>query len=206
EGAFTHGVRRIWEAVLNQRGRPVFTGGESFLYGLLPGMLNDAAPWLLWSHLVCLALFVGLSFWLLRRLRAPAWLYWAGVLASPALVSHAIVGLPDLPSNALAWGLAIGWVLGAAQTGRRGFPSARLLHGMVATLRAYVVDWYIDFPALAIAAVIGLLVLRRNRLFWVGVFGVVLGLVTLNAFQFDGGFLVPHRFLLLGFISALIVA
>lgn len=283
EGAFTHGVRRIWEAVLNQRGRPVFTGGESFLYGLLPGMLNDAAPWLLWSHLVCLALFVGLSFWLLRRLRAPAWLYWAGVLASPALVSHTIVGLPDLPSNALAWGLAIGWVLGAEQTGRRVFPgllldvvvfaaitfvafngyesgktfffvpivaaltvpripivrrlgwlacgiaiarlvdaerpgttdaalaavphdAALLLHGVVATLRAYVVDWYIDFPALAIAAVIGLLVLRRNRLFWAGVFGVVLGLVTLNAFQYDGGFLVPHRFLLVGFISALIVA
>src|SRR5205823_4324575 len=41
---------------------------------------------------------------------------------------------------------------------------------------------------------------------WAGVFGVVLGLVTLNAFQYDGGFLVPHRFLLVGFISALIVA
>lgn len=283
EGSFAHGVQRIWQAFLGQRGRPVFTGGESFLYGLLPGMLNDAAPWLLWSHLLCLVLFVALSFWLVHRLRARAWIYWAAVLASPALISHTIVGLPDLPSNALAWGLAIGWVLGPRQPERgviagvlldlvifaaitfvafngyesgktffvvaivaaltvRGIPWLRrlawlgcgveiarlvdaarpmttqaaldsvphdlaaLVHGAVATLRAYVVDWYIDFPALAIAAVIGLLLLRRNRLFWAALFGVVLGLVTLNAFQFGGAFLVPHRFLLLGFISALIVA
>src|SRR5438094_175878 len=176
EGSFADALSKFASAVLNQRNRPVFTGGESFIYGLVPGLLNTAKPWLLWSHLWNLVLFVLVSVWIARRLKCAAYVYCACVLASPALVSNSIEGLPDLPSTAIPSG------------------------------REYFLTWYIDFPALAIAGFLGLPFLRENRPFWVAFLLVVLGLVSLNAFQFGGAFLIPHRFLLLAFVSVLIVS
>ena len=282
-GSFPQALATIWHAVLNQRQRPVFTGGESFIYGLVPGLLDGVKPWLLWSHLWNLVLFLLLSIWLVRRLRCTPWVYCACVLASPALVSLSITGLPDLPSTAIPYGLTIGYLLADAGRDRRvvwnivrdvavfaavtavafnGYESgktffivpviaaltladvplarriawiacagaiAALVHdnqamttqtalaavphdveGFLRGLRAfaheYVVTWYIDFPALALTAFASLLVLRERRLFWTALLFAALGLVSLNAFQFDGAFLVPHRYLLLGFVSALVVS
>jgi hypothetical protein len=217
-----------------------------------------------------------------RRLRAPAWLLWACILSSPALVSQSIVGLPHLTSAAIPFGLAIGWVLTEARRRRsvvaglvldvvvftiitfvafngyesgktffvvpvpaaltlRGVPVVRrlgwlgcamaaawLVHdqqpmtteaalasiphdaaafvqGISRIPRRYFLDWWIDFPALFFAAVVSLFRLRSNRLFWVALFAASAGLVSLSAFQYGGGFLAPPRFLLLIFVSALIV-
>jgi hypothetical protein len=217
-----------------------------------------------------------------RRLRAPAWLLWACILSSPALVSQSIVGLPHLTSAAIPFGLAIGWVLTEARRRRsvvaglvldvvvftiitfvafngyesgktffvvpvlaaltlRGVPVVRrlgwlgcataaawLVHdqqpmtteaalasiphdaaafvqGISRIPRRYFLDWWIDFPALFFAAVVSLFRLRSNRLFWVALFAASAGLVSLSAFQYEGGFLAPPRFLLLIFVSALIV-
>lgn len=283
EGSFTNAIATIWHAVLHQRQRAVFMGGESFLYGLVPGLLGSLRPWLLWSHLWNLVLFVVVSSWIVRRLRFVPWVYWACVLASPALVSLSIVGLPDLPSTAIPYGLTIAhlltrrhrerslvggvlvdlaffaavtfvafngyesgktffivpviaaatlpnvpfvrrlvWIACAAaiaalvhanqalttQTALAAVPHdvAGFMRGLSAFAHEYLVTWYIDFPALALAAFASLLLLREKRLFWTVMLFAVLGLVSLNAFQFDGAFLVPHRYLLLGFVSALAVA
>src|SRR5437762_935913 len=65
-----------------------------------------------------------------RRFRAPAWLLWACILSSPALVSQSIVGLPHLTSAAIPFGLAIGWVL--TETDRcRGVVAGLLLDTLV---------------------------------------------------------------------------
>ncbi len=112
------GVGRLVEAVLRQSRRPVFTGGESLISGLVPGLLNEAVPWLLWSHLLNLALFVALSVWVVGQLRLSPAAYWAGVAASPALTELSIIGLRDLPSTAIPYGLATGWVLSDRQRGR----------------------------------------------------------------------------------------
>jgi hypothetical protein len=283
QGSFTHALSTIWESVLSQRQRPVFTGGESFIYGLIPGLLSGVAPWLLWSHFVNLVLFVLVSSWIVRRLRVAPWVYWACVLASPALVSLSITGLPDLPSTAIPYGLTVAYLLSDRQRERsivwgtlvdlaffatvafiafNGYESGKtffvvpviaavtlpriplmrrlvwiacaavigwlvhgnqaattqtalaavprdvagFMHGLLAFGREYFVTWYIDFPALALAAFASLLVLREKRLFWTTLLFAAVGLVTLNAFQFDGGFLVPHRYLLLGFLSVLVVS
>jgi len=279
---FYAALTRITHAFLNQKHRPVFTGGESYIYGLVPGLLNQITPWLLWGHLVCLTLLVAIAWWMARRFRAPAWLLWACILSSPALVSQSIVGLPHLTSAAIPFGLAIGWVLtetdrcrgvvagllldtlvfatitfiafNGYESGKtffvvpvlgaltlRGIPVVRrlgwlawaaaaawLVHdqqpmtteaalasiphdpaafvqGLSRIPRRYFVDWWIDFPALFLAAVIGLFRLRSRRLFWLGLFAASAGLVSLSAFQFGGGFLSPPRFLLLIFVSALVV-
>jgi hypothetical protein len=282
-GTLADGVRTIVDATLRQEHRAVFTGGESLIYGLVPGLLNMVSPWLLWSHFLNLVLFVAISLWIVWQLRLPAHVWWACVAASPALTSLAIIGLPDLPSTAIPWGLAVGWVLSARQPWRgvvsgvvldvlvfaaiaaiafNGYESGKtffvvpvvaaltvrdvrlprriawlacagavawlvytnraatthtalaavprepipFLRGVLAFLRAYVVDWYIDFPALGLAGFACLLLVRRHRLFWAALWAAAFGLVTLNAFQFDGAFLVPHRFLLLAFVSALVVS
>src|SRR5262245_39661774 len=280
QGSFLDGVRTIGAAVVHQRGRPAFTGGESFIYGFLPGMLNNLWPWVLWGNLVVLVLFTGVSAWLVRRLGGRWWIFAGCVLASPALTSQSMVAYPYLASNTLAYGLAIGWVLSSRPRGpvlgglldivvfaaiaaiafqgyesaktffivpviaaftRKGVPVWRrllwlgcagsiawLVHdlaagttlgalksiphdpatfarGVLRAARDYFLDTYIDFPALAVAAAIALPFLRRDRLFWSVLFVAICGLVSLNAFEFDGGFLVPHRFLLLALVSALIV-
>jgi hypothetical protein len=282
EEGLAGGVARIARAVLRQRERPVFTGGESLIYGLVPGLLGTAWPWLLWTHLLNLTLFVAISGWLIRRLPVDAPVYWAAFLASPALVSQSMVGLPDLASNAIPYGLAILWVLSPRQPARHplagagldvvvfallaavafnGYESgktffvvpllaaltvprvpllrrvswlacavavawlvasqramttaaalaavprepAAFLRGLLKAARTYLVDWSIDFPALAVAALVSLPFLRAHRCFWSALVVAALGLVSLNAFQFDGAFLVPHRFLLLGVVSLLVV-
>src|SRR5438094_1664294 len=282
EGSFADALSKFASAVLNQRNRPVFTGGESFIYGLVTGLLNTATPWLLWSHLWNLVLFVLVSVWIARRLKCAAYVYCACVLASPALVSNSIEGLPDLTSTAIPYGVSIAyflsqrpehriiwgsiwdavvitlivgiafngyesgktffvvpavaaftlsgipivrritWVACAAtvawlvhaneamttQTALQAVPHepAAFARGVLASGREYFLTWYIDFPALAIAGFLGLPFLRENRPFWVAFLLVVLGLVSLNAFQFGGAFLIPHRFLLLAFVSVLIVS
>jgi hypothetical protein len=80
-----------------------------------------------------------------------------------------------------------------------------LARGVLAFLKSYLIEWYIDFPALGIAAVIALVLLHRHRLFWAAVFLAMLALEVLNASQFDGAMLVPHRFVLLAFVSAVVV-
>ena len=111
EGSFADALSKFASAVLNQRNRPVFTGGESFIYGLVPGLLNNAKPWLLWSHFWNLVLFVLVSVWIARRLKCAAYVYCACVLASPALVSNSIEGLPDLTSTAIPYGVSIAYFL-----------------------------------------------------------------------------------------------
>jgi Transposase len=66
-GSFAQGVHTILKSVLQQKGRVVFTGGESLIYGLVPGLLDNLMPWLLWSHLLNLAVFVAVSLWLIRQ-------------------------------------------------------------------------------------------------------------------------------------------
>jgi hypothetical protein len=284
QNGFVEGMRVIAGTLLGQRTRPVFTGGESLIYGAIPGLLNTyLAPWLLWSHLLNLVLFVLISIWIVRSLGLKPHLYWACVAASPALTSLSIVGLPDLPSTAIPFSLAIGWVLSRRQEHRHalggalldllvfagitviafnGYESGKsffvvpviaavtvgripllrrvtwlgcatfaawLVHsqapgtmvaaldaiphdpvafsrGVLSALRAYFLDTYIDFPALAIAALATLPLLRERRLFWTILYAAAAGLVSLNVFYLDGAFLVPHRFLLLGFVAALIVS
>jgi hypothetical protein len=46
-GSFAQGVPTILQSVLQQKGRVVFTGGESLIYGLVPGLLDNLMPWLL---------------------------------------------------------------------------------------------------------------------------------------------------------------
>src|SRR5262249_15187297 len=99
--------------------------------------------------------------------------------------------------------LAAGTTLGALSS--IPHDPATFSRGVLRAARAYFLDTYIDFPALAVAAAIALPFLRRDRPFWSVLFVAICGLVSLNAFEFDGGFLVPHRFLLLGLVSALIV-
>src|SRR5262249_54370291 len=117
QGSFLDGVRIIGTAILNQRGRPVFTGGGGFLFVFFPPTLHHPWPWVLWGGLVALLLFVGVSGWLVRRLGGRWWLFAGCVVASPALTSESIVGYPYLASNALAYGLAIGWVLSSRPRG-----------------------------------------------------------------------------------------
>jgi hypothetical protein len=284
-GSFAEGIANIVRAVINQR-RPVFTGGESLIYGLVPALLNNMRPWLLWTHLLNLVIFIVVSFWLVRRLRCRPHVFWACVLASPAMVSQSIVGLPDLPSNVLPYSIAIAWVLWERQPERRGFTSflldvvvlgcaagvafngyesgktffvvpalaaftlprigalrratwlacatamAGIMHNQASgTVRAslsaiprdpaalaqaslavvrgilgkYFISWYIDFPALAVAAVVSLFFLKTRRAFWASLLITAWLLVSINVFQLSGAFLVPHRFLLVGFVSALVV-
>ena len=283
EGSFTGGVFEIAQAMLSQRHRPVFTGGESFIYGLIPGILNSLMPWLLWSQFLSLLLFVIISLWITSKLNCPPYIYWACVLASPALMSYSIFGYPYLPSTTIPYALAIGYVLSERQKQRdplwgrilldivtfsaiafvafNGYESGKTFfivplvaaltipgislvrrlswlgcagaviwlvlsqwpmntqaalkaiphdlsfaRGILGFARGYLVDWYIDFPALGLAALISLFLLREHRGFWTSLFVSILGLLSLNAFHLDGAFLIPHRFLLLGFISALIVS
>src|SRR5262245_51090983 len=280
QGSFLDGVRIIGTAIRNQRGRPVFTGGESFLFGFLPGMLDNLWPWVLWGDLVAFMLFVGVSAWLVRRLGGRWWIFAGCVVASPALTSESIVGYPYLASNALAYGLAIGWVLSSRPRGpvlgglldivvfaaiaaiafqsyesaktffivpviaaltkkevpvwRRllwmgcGAAIAWLVHdlpagttmgardsiphdpvtlarGVMAAPPTSCFGTSLDLPALAIAAVVALPFLRRDRLFWTVLYVAVGGLASLSIFDLGGAYLVPHRFLFPGLISGLIV-
>ena len=282
EGSFPAGVYKIAQAVLTQRHRPVFTGGESFIYGLIPGILNNLMPWLLWSQFLSLLLFVVISFWITRKLKCAPHVYWACVLASPALTSYSIVGYPYLASTTIPYALAIAYVLSERQKQRdpwwgsfldivtfaaiaavafNGYESGKtffivpvvaaltisgisivrrlswlgcagavtwlvlaqwpmnteaslkaipldvsFLMGVMGFARSYLIDWYIDFPALGLAAFISLFLLHQHRGFWTGLFISIIGVLSLNAFHLNGAFLIPHRFLLLGFISALIVS
>src|SRR5262249_53660985 len=113
---FAAAAPRVTTAFLAQAGRPVFTGGESYLHGLLPGLLDQGLPWLQWGNLVCLALVVAIMAWLPRRLPCRLSILWACVLASPALISQSIVGLPHLSSTAVPFGLAIGYCLAESRT------------------------------------------------------------------------------------------
>lgn len=281
--SFRDALGRVTAAFLAQRERLVFTGGESYVHGLLPGLLNEASPSLVWGNVVCLALVVLILAWLARRLPCRLDILWACMVASPALVSQSIVGLPHLSSTAIPFGLAIGHCLTEARSPRplrraaladlavfagitfyafNGYESGktfwvipivaaltlpdvalprRILWGVLALAIArltyetramttvtalsavprdpwafldgiaripqrYLVDWWIDFPALPFAALFALVLLRRHRLFWAATLLVAAGLVSLSAFQFEGGFLAPHRFLLLIFLCALVVA
>jgi len=279
-GSLADTLAAIGRGYLDQRHRLGFTGAESFTYALVPGLLHQVTPWLLWSQLVCLVLFVALSVWLLRRLGLRPTAYWAAVVASPALTSYAIVGYPYLPSVAIPYGLALTRVLRSDGTARAstlaldglvfalvtliafdGYESgktvflvpllgaltlpgvaparrlvwllaggglaglvvtlrpmstaaaleavpldASLVLGLLALLRRWFVDWYVDFPALVLAAAVSLAILRGRRLFWAGLVLASAGTLSLGSFQFDGAFVIPQRFLLVGFLSALIVA
>jgi hypothetical protein len=279
-GSFVDTLAAIGRGYLDQRHRLGFTGAESFTYALVPGLLHQAAPWLLWSQLVCLVLFVASSVWLLGRLGLRPAAYWAAVVASPALTSYAIVGYPYLPSAVIPYGLALARVLrrdtaarasslaldglvfvlvtliafDGYESGKTVFlvpligaltlpgvaPARRLLWlvaggaiawlvatlrpmstaaaleavpldaslvlGLLALLRRWFVDWYVDFPALVLAAAVSLTLLRGRRLFWAGLVLASAGTLSLGSFQFDGAFMIPQRFLLVGFLSALIVA
>jgi hypothetical protein len=282
DGSVGDGAARILAAVRDQH-RAVFTGGESFVYGLVPGLLNRLRPWPLWGHLLTLVLFVAISAWVVRRLGCRPHLYWACVLASPALVSYAIVAYPYVPSIAIPYAVAIGWVLSERQRRRSGWwgavldvpvfaaiaafalngydagrtvfvvplvaaltvsgvpwlrrlawlgiaagfawlvfalraattggalalvprDPAGLAHGLLEFVRGYFFGTYIDYPGLALAALVVLPALRTQRLFWAALFAAVLGLSSLSAFAPDGNFLTPHRFLLLAFVSVLVVS
>jgi len=282
QGSITDGVHAILTATLNQQ-RPVFTGGESLIYGLIPGLLNMVWPSLFWGHVLNLALFVAISVAITHWLGCRPHLYWACILASPALVSYAIVAYPYVPSTTIPYALAIGWVLSGRQPRRRawwgllldvavfaliaaiafngyesgktafvvpaiaaltvrGIPFARRLgwlavaaafawvvfelrpnttavaletlprdpaiaaQGLVRAAKAYANGWDIDYPGLGLAAVLTLPSIRTQRPFWAVLLAAVVGLVLLNAFQFEGGFLTPHRFLLLPFVAALVVS
>ena len=100
QGSITDGVHAILTATLNQQ-RPVFTGGESLIYGLIPGLLNLVWPSLFWGHVLNLALFVAISVAITHWLGCRPHLYWACILASPALVSYAIVAYPYVPSTTI---------------------------------------------------------------------------------------------------------
>ena len=281
QGSLGDAVLAVGRAYLDQRHRLGFSGAESFTYALVPGLLHQVTPWLLWSQLLSLVLFVALSIWLLRRLGLRPAPYWAAVLASPALTSYAIVGYPYLTSAAIPYGLALARILPRRDRPPRastlaldvvvlamgtliafdgydsgktfflvplvgaltlpGVPVARravwlaaggviawlaatlrpmstaaaldavpwdasLLIGMAALLRRWFVDWYVDFPALVLAAGVALVVLRGQRLFWTGLLLASAATLALGSFQFDGAFMIPQRFLLVGFLSALVVA
>lgn len=285
KGGVSGAIRTVWAAFLSQRGRPVFTGGESFLYGLLPGLLNEVHPWLLWSHALSAALVLGTLWWAARPLRVERRALFACLLASPALVSQTIVGLPHLASVITTFVPAVVWVVVEAHRGRarpviaawaldavvfaaiafvafggyeagktvfvvpavaavtlRSVPTPRrlgwlaiavgigwLMHvtqpmtttaaiaavprdlaGLIAGLaripRRYFIDWHVDFPALTVAALVAVPLLRRDGAFWIAMLLVAAGLVSLSAYQFDGAFLSPHRFLLLFVIEALAIA
>jgi hypothetical protein len=279
---FRDALGAIATSYLNQRARLGYTGAESFVYTLIPGALDHLAPWLLWSQLLSLVLFVGFSWWLTRRLAIRPTLYAACVLSSVALTSYAIVGYPYLPSTAIPYGLAIVWVLSARrphegvirgllldsivfaavtaiaydgyEIGKTFFvvpfvaaltvPRIRLfrratwlavaaglawlgivtrpmssnaaltavphdlsyLTGLGPLAKRYLIDWYIDFPALGIAAVVALPTLRERRAFWTALLVVSTGVLSLSAFQFDGQFLIPQRFILFGFLAALVTS
>lgn len=276
------GAARVLDAVRNQS-RPVFTGGESLIYGLVPALLVRLRPWALWGHLLTLVLFVAISLWIVPRLGCRPPLYWACVLASPALVSYAIVAYPYVPSITVPYALAIGWVLSTRQRRRSGWWGAVLdlpvfaaiaafalngyeagktvfvvpliaaltvsgvpwlrrvawvgvaaglawlvfalragttqgalaavprdpvgiARGLLAFVRGYFLGTSIDYPGLALAALVALPALRTQRLFWAALLAAVMGLVSLNAFSFEENFLTPHRFLLLAFVSVLVVS
>jgi len=80
------------------------------------------------------------------------------------------------------------------------------LVGLVPLAKRYFVDWYIDFPALGVAAVVALVGLRERRAFWTALVVVSTGVLSLSAFQFDGQFLIPQRFLLVGFLATLVTS
>jgi hypothetical protein len=280
QGSLADTLAAIGRSYLDQRYRLGYTGAESFTYALVPGLLHQIGPWLLWGQLLCLVLFVALSVWLLRRLGLRGGAYWAGVLASPALTSYAIVGYPYLPSAVIPYGLALARLLAGDRGGRAatlaldvvvfagvtliafdGYDSgktvflvpligactlpgvplrrrlvwlaiggaiawlvaslrpmstaaaldavpwdASLLWGVLALARRWFVDWYIDFPALVLAAVVTLTFMRGQQLFWASLLLASAGTLSLGSFQFDGAFMIPQRFLVVGFLSALIVA
>src|SRR5262249_46008760 len=110
DGSLGAGVAKIYAATLNQQ-RPVFTGGESLVYGLIPGLLDTVWPCLFWGHLLNLALFVGISLVVVRSLDCRPYVYWACILASPALVSYAIVAYPYVPSVTVPYAVTIAWML-----------------------------------------------------------------------------------------------
>jgi hypothetical protein len=132
----------------------------------------------------------------------------------PVLAALTVPGIPVL--RRLEWiaiAAAIAWLVfdqrpmnteGALESIPRD--AGAFARGILAFAKSYVVDWEIDFPALALAAVVAIFALRRHRLFWTALFVTALGLTSLNAFQYDGAFLTPHRFLLLAFVSVLIVS
>jgi hypothetical protein len=283
EQGFSGAVHHFTQALLSQRGRPVSTGDETFLFGLVPGLLNSVAPWLLWSHFLGFVLFVASAAWAARRLRLPRVLVCACIVASPALTSFAIVGFPFLASAAVPFALALGYVFPESQkragiiavardvvvfglitfvafNGYQGGqvffvvpaiaaltlpqlgwtrrlswlagsgviawlvytnqasptlaaldavphdPLAAVVEGAQRVAQRYLVDWYIDFPALLCAAVISLFVLRRHRLFWVFLLGALFFLCSLSAFQFNGALLGPRRFMPFLFVASLAVA
>lgn len=80
------------------------------------------------------------------------------------------------------------------------------LAGLVPLAKRYVVDWYIDFPALGAAAAVAVVGLREHRAFWALLLLAAAGVLSLNAFQFEGQFLIPQRFLLFGFLAALVTS
>jgi hypothetical protein len=137
QGTLADTLAAIGRGYLDQRHRLGFTGAESFTYSLIPGLLHQVRPWLLWSQAVCLVLFVVLSVWLLRRLRLRPATYWAAVLASPALTSYAIVGYAYLPSAVIPYGLALARVLTSDRTARAATLALDLLVFAVVTLIAF---------------------------------------------------------------------
>src|SRR5262245_56732949 len=125
--------------------------------------------------------------------------------------------VPEVPVHRrLTWvgcGAGVAWLVLAQQpmTTQAALGTVRLNARSLATaalasFESYAITTYIDFPATALAGVIGLVFLRRNRLFWTVRFVSLLGMLCLNYFYLNGAFLIPQRFLLLGFISALIAS
>jgi len=80
------------------------------------------------------------------------------------------------------------------------------LTGLLAIAKRYFVDWYVDFPAIGVAAVLAVLGLRERRAFWVALLVVSTGVLTLSAFQFEGKFIIPQRFLLFACLAAVVTS
>jgi hypothetical protein len=79
--------------------------------------------------------------------------------------------------------------------------------GMLLVVRRYLIDWYLDGPALGVAAVLACLFLRRHRWFWTLLLGGVFVLCGLSVFQFPGApLLAPRRLVPFVFVAAIAVA
>jgi hypothetical protein len=280
ESGFSGALHRFADAIRAQRFSGASTGARTFLYGLLPGLLTSAAPWLYWSNVEVLVLCLLSLLWTGRRLRIPVFLLAACCLASPALTAMTIVGfpwsssplvtfglslttvlrpargrldaiwdllafagitavafnsyqsgqmffivplvaavtLPDVSwSRRLAWLLAAGavWYLmainmtGSSVAALAAVPRepVAFAQGMLLVVRRYLIDWYLDGPALGVAAVLACLFLRRHRWFWTLLLGGVFVLCGLGVFQFPGApLLAPRRFVPFVFVAAIAVA
>jgi hypothetical protein len=85
-------------------------------------------------------------------------------------------------------------------------PWTALVEGAGRVARRYLLDWYVDFPALLFAAAVGVFVLPRERLFWGGLLAVLLALCSLSAFQFGGALFGPRRLMPFLFVASIVAA